>query len=223
MKTAVLAYPNSYLTINLQKGEQVITERGGLLYAEGSYTLETKIEAKSVNHWLAKIFGGKSLTYNAYTAVTDVELILAPATNAELFEIELKDTDTLLIEPNAHFARCGSINLQLAKQDLKTTLNDGVKLRATGTGTLFLTGYGRIIEKQLDTNTPIIVDEEALIAYDDSLSVKTVSKGIKEFVTSGEGFLFEISGQGRIWLQTREKTTSSGGGGFIDSIFSIFR
>lgn len=222
MNAEILGYPNSYLTIHLNKDEQFIAERGNLIFADADYRLNTIVEAKSINNWLAKIFGGKSLTYNQYTALTTLHLVLSPPSSAELLKIELGINDAILIEPNSHFARSGNIILQLAKQDFKTTLNDGIKMRAKGKGDLFLKSYGRVIEKKLNTSSKLIVNEDALIAYDESLTLKTISKGIKELLTSGEGFLFEISGQGRIWLQTREKSEETGGG-FIDSAFSLFR
>lgn len=222
MVSKISEYPNSYLEVSLEEGEKFIVERGGMIFADGDYELKTKIEAKKVTNWIAKVIGGKSLSYNVYTAKKHLHILFSPDKNAELFKIQLQSQDAILIEANSHFARSPGIKLELAKQKLKTTLNDGIKLRANGEGHLFLTGYGKIIQKDIDQEEPILIDEDALIAYDEKLNVKTISKGIKQLLTSGEGYLFQISGKGRIWLQTREQQEMSGGG-FIDSILGFFK
>ncbi|MDH7448015.1 TIGR00266 family protein [Aquimarina sp. 2201CG14-23] len=223
MNTKILGYPNSYLEVQLEEGEEFIVEKGGMILANGSYELETKIEAKTVNNWVAKIVGGKSLTYNIYKAKSALTMLFSPGKNADLFEIDVQEEDSILIEADVHFGRTKNLNLVLAKQGFKNTLNDGLKLRTIGSGALFLIGFGKILKHNIDSDTPILVDQDALIAYDERLEVKTVSKGLKELVTSGEGYLFEIKGKGRIWLQTREEESKSGGGGIISSILDIFR
>ena len=121
------------------------------------------------------------------------------------------------------FARTVGLEVQLEKKELKSTLNDGLKLKTQGEGQLFLKGYGKIIEQEIDSEKPIYVDEEALIAFEDQLELKTISKGMKELITSGEGFLFAISGKGKIWLQTRQPGEGRSSGGFVEGIFSFLK
>jgi len=223
MNTKISGYPNSYLEVQLNKGEEFIVEKGGMIFTDGTYELETKIEAKTVNNWIAKIIGGKSLTYNIYKAKSHLTMMFAPSKNADLFEIDVQKEDSILIEADVHFGRTTGLNLLLAKQGIKNTLNDGIKLRTDGSGILFLMGFGKILKTEINSDQPILVDQDALIAYDECLEIKTISKGLKELVTSGEGYLFEIKGKGRIWLQTRQEETKSSGGGLISSILDIFR
>ncbi len=223
MITKISGYPNSYLEVQLNPGEEFIVEKGGMIFADGTYELETKIEAKTVNNWIAKIVGGKSLTYNIYKAKSELTILFSPGKNADLFEIDVQEKDAVLIEADVHFGRTKGLDLILAKQGIKNTLNDGIKLRTVGSGKLFLIGFGKILKTEINSNDPILVDQDALIAYDECLEIKTISKGLKELVTSGEGYLFEIKGKGRIWLQTREEDSKSGGGGIISSILDVFR
>ncbi len=90
MELKISAYPSSYLIVSLSTGEQIITEKGSLLYCDGEYEMENFIEAGSYKNWVAKIFGGKSLTYNKYTAKATVQLVLAPKGNAEIFSIDIE-------------------------------------------------------------------------------------------------------------------------------------
>ncbi len=223
MKFKISEYPSSYLVIELEVGEKIITEKGSLIYCDGEYTHSNKIEANSINKWIAKLIGGKSLTYNIYTANEKLKLALSTKDNSEIFMIDILENNPISFEPELHFARTINLDINLEKKDFKTTFNDGLKLKTKGNGKLFLKGYGKIIKEYVDTEKPIYVDEEALIAFEDKLELKTISKGIKEFFTSGEGFMYSITGKGYIWIQTREKGDYSSSGGVIDGIFSLLR
>jgi len=223
MKTKISSYPGSYLALELEKDERIITEKGAFMFCDGDYRLETKFETKSYKNWIAKLFGGKSLTYNIYIALEPLNLALSTKDNAELFVLDITDNNPILFEPDLHFARTMEVALQFHKTDWKSTLNDGIKLKASGNGKLFLKGYGCIIEQELNTEKAVLIDEDALIAFEEKLEVKTISKGVKELITSGEGFLYSIRGKGKIWLQAREKSEESGSGGVVDSIFGFLK
>ena len=223
MKFKISDYPSSYLGIEFEKGEQLITEKGVLIYCDGEYTFENKIEAKNYKNWIAKILGGKSLSYNIYTAKEQLTMALSTKDNSEIFSIEIEDSNPILFEPNLHFARTLDLEIKLEQKDWKSTLNDGLKLKTKGSGTLFLKGYGKIIQQEIATEKPIFVDENALIAFEDKLEIKTISRGVKELITSGEGFLFAIKGKGKIWLQTREKGQQPSSGGVVDGVFSFMK
>lgn len=223
MKFEISEYPSSYLAIEFNENEKLITEKGSLIYCNGEYTFENKIEAKNYKNWIAKIFGGKSLTYNIYTAKENLKMALSTKDNSEIFKIDITEDNPILFEPDLHFARTINLEIKLEQKDWKSTLNDGLKLKTIGSGQLFLKGYGKIIKQKIDSAKPIFIDENALIAFEDKLEVKTISRGVKELITSGEGFIFSIKGKGNIWIQTREKGEYSSSGGILDGIFSFIK
>jgi uncharacterized protein (TIGR00266 family) len=221
MKYSVSDYPGSYLTIELQKGEKIIIEKGTLIYSDGEYTFEKKIEAKSYRSIIAKM-SGKSFSYNVYGAKELLKMVFSARDTAEIFSVETSANVPILFEPGLHFARTEGLEVSLVNKDWKSTLSDGFKLKTAGAGTLFLKGYGRIIALEIDSEKTMFVDESALIAFEERLDVKLVARGVKDILTSGEGFLFAVRGKGKIWLQTREKPDFGGGGGvggIIDSVF----
>jgi uncharacterized protein (AIM24 family) len=220
MKSAIANYPGSYLTIEMDQGEQLITEKGSLIYCEGEYDFQSKFEFNNYKNWVAKILGGKSLSYNVYTARESVRMVFSVSDSAEIFCLDITADNPILIEPDLHFARSTGIQLLLEKRDWKSALNDGIKLKTQGSGKLFLKGYGKIIHQVIDTTKPVYVDESALIAFEESLQVQTISKGLKEFITGGEGFMFAIRGKGNIWLQSRRKGEQTSSGGLIEGIFN---
>ncbi len=222
MKLEILEYPGSYLVAELKESEKIVTEKGALMYSSGEYKLTKKFEIGGYKRWIAKVFG-KSLTYNVYSAKDEIKMAFVPKANAELLEIQVAEDNPILFEPNLHFARTIDLDIKLEKQNLKSTLNDGLKLKTHGKGKLFLKGNGKIIQQEIDSDKPIYVDEDALIAFEEKIEIKTISKGVKQLLTSGEGMLFSIKGQGKIWIQTREKGDSSSSGGIIDEIFGFMK
>ena len=222
MKLDLSAYPCTYLAVTMEPNEQIISEKGALIYCEGAYSYENKIEAKSYKNWVAKLLGGKSLTYNIYTAQEPLRMILSTKDNAEIFLLDVDETNPILFEPNLHLARTTGVGLKLENTGWKSTLNDGLKLATVGSGQLALKGYGKIIKQEIDTDQPVLIDESALIAFEQKLEVKTISKGVKELITSGEGFMFAVKGKGNVWLQTREKAAASSGG-LVSGIFSFMK
>ena len=74
MKFEITQSPNSYLLLELNKNEKIIIEKGCLIYSDGEYDFENKIELESYKNIVSKIFGGKSLTYNIYTAKEELKM-----------------------------------------------------------------------------------------------------------------------------------------------------
>ena len=70
---------------------------------------------------------------------------------------------------------------------------------------MFLKGYGQIIEKDINTSKPIYIDEDSVIAYEEKLDAEWITGGMKKLLTSGDGELFMIKGQGKIWIQSKTK------------------
>lgn len=96
-------------------------------------------------------------------------------------------------------------------------------MKASGNGKLFLIGYGKIINQKLDPTKEYLIDEEYLVAFDSNLEVKSISRGLKELLKSGEGYLYSIKGNGEVWIQTREENEMSSTGSIISDIIGIFR
>ena len=79
-------------------------------------------------------------------------------------------------------------------------------LEASGSGKILLSSYGAIHEKVLNPGERYIVDSTHLVAFDANMPVqpKTIG-GLKSTLLSGEGFVVEIGGPGRLLMQTRSQ------------------
>jgi len=64
MKFQITESPNSYLLLELNKDEKIIIEKGCLIYSDGEYDFENKIEVESYKNINSKYCVHKSLPKN---------------------------------------------------------------------------------------------------------------------------------------------------------------
>jgi uncharacterized protein (TIGR00266 family) len=76
------------------------------------------------------------------------------------------------------------------------------KLKLSGQGRVFFGAYGGISQKQI--NGEFIVDSGHLVAYEPGIKMKLgLAGGLIGSMTSGEGLVNRLSGNGEIYLQSR--------------------
>jgi uncharacterized protein (TIGR00266 family) len=76
------------------------------------------------------------------------------------------------------------------------------KLKLSGSGQVFFGAYGGITQKRISGE--FVVDSGHLVAYDPGIRMKIgLASGLLGSVTSGEGLVNRLSGQGEIYLQSR--------------------
>ena len=76
------------------------------------------------------------------------------------------------------------------------------KLKVGGNGIVFIGAYGGLSQHQVKND--YIVDSGHLVAYDPSLKMNIkLAGGLLGSVTSGEGLVNRITGNGEIYMQSR--------------------
>mgnify|MGYP001162281550 FL=1 len=199
MKFEIIKPPNSYLILDLNKNEKIIIEKGCLIYSDGEYDFENKIEVKSYKNIISKILGGKSLSYNIYTAKEKLKMGFSAKDTAEILSLDINKQNQIIFTGSLHFARTQNIQIKI------DDLSEPFLVKTEGTGTLFLKRYGQILEKSLDSNKPLYVDEDVLIGFQDSIKFEWITGGVKKLISSGEGGLYKLRGKGKVWIQSKEK------------------
>ena len=80
-------------------------------------------------------------------------------------------------------------------------------LKATGTGDFWFSSYGAIVEIEVENN--YVVDTGYIVAFEDSLNynVEVIGglsfRNLKTGILGGEGLVCRFTGQGKLWLQSR--------------------
>lgn len=196
----------SVLRLIFDAGEQIRAEAGAMISMSGTMELQAKTSGKGVFGAIGAMMGGESLFASEYTAGTSGdELILAPAYPGDILHLSLRG-ETIFAQSGAYLA--GSTWLQLTSQGSLKALVSGEGLflqKISGTGDLWLSSYGAIIEKRLSSEDEYVVDTGNMVAFESSLTytIKTASRGLFSSMASGEGLVCRFRGPGRLWLQTR--------------------
>ena len=74
----------------------------------------------------------------------------------------------------------------------------------SGSGQVFYHAYGAIKGIDVTPDTPIVVDTGHLVAFTEGVSYHTdIDGGWTSVFFSGEGIILQFSGEGKVWIQSR--------------------
>jgi len=194
------------LRVHLLKGEAFRAEAGAMMSMTPTIELEAKTSGKGIFGTLKAAVGGESFFASLFTATGgDGEVILAPSNTGEIIRLDLNG-NTIYCEGGAYLAGSPSLDIS-TKGSLKGFISgEGLFLqKITGNGSLFLSTYGAVIEKNLTPGEKYIVDTGHMVAFEESVqyTIRKAAKGLFSTFASGEGLVAEYTGPGRIWIQTR--------------------
>ena len=207
MQTEIKYRPAFALAVvNLAASEGVRVDAGAMVSMTADLQIETKAQGGVLASLGRSLLGGESFFQNTYRAgARGGEITLAPPLPGDISVIEMKG-ETLLLQSGAYLASFESILLDTKWTGAKTFFasEGAVMLRASGAGTLIFSSYGAIHEKNLAAGEKYRVDTGHLVAFSDGMGfeVKKVG-GMKSTLFSGEGLLVELTGAGRLLMQTR--------------------
>lgn len=201
------------LEVNLQKGETILMERGSMVFMK-DVSLEGKVNSKSGG--LGGLFGaigrsltsGESMFITHATGTTDCGLVgIAPAIPGKIYHLSV-DAYTQYCLNNGAFVCCdSSVTYEMHSQKLSKAFFGGTGglfvMETTGTGDLFVSAFGDLLELEVTSDKPLIIDNEHVVAWDASLDYNIeVASGTFGF-TSGEGLVNKFTGNGKVLIQTR--------------------
>ena len=192
----------SLLEVTLAPGEQLVTEAGAMAWMDSNMNVETSVRGGLMSGVKRAIGGGESFFQNTYTAQGAPGVIgLAPGQPGDIFSYEMEGGE-LLLERGAYLASTSGIETNSDFQGLRGLFNEGLFiLRVSGSGLLFFNAYGDIQEIEVDGS--YVVDNGHAVAWEPSLDYRLTRAGrIRSFLFSDQ-IIMEFSGQGRLWVQSR--------------------
>lgn len=207
MQTEIKYRPSYSLAIvTLGPNESIRVEAGAMVSMSAGMTLETKAEGGILKSLARSVLGGESFFVNRYVAPAQGgEITLAPTLPGDVFTLELSG-QPLLLQSGAYVASSDGIQLDTKWGGAKTFFaSEGlIMLRASGSGTLIISSYGAIHEMDLAAGQTYTVDTGHLVAFSENIGFKVRRVGgIKSTLFSGEGLVVDLTGPGKVLLQTR--------------------
>ncbi len=209
MQTDIQHRPSySLAVVKLDPGETIRVEAGAMVSMSQGITLETKASGGLLASLKRSVLGGESFFINTYQAPAQGgEITLAPALPGDAVVRDLAG-DTLVLQSGSYVASSEGIELDTKWGGAKTFFaREGlIMLKASGTGTLILSSYGAIHEKELATGESYTVDTGHLVAFTEGMGFKVRRiGGLKSTLFSGEGLVVDLTGPGKIFIQTRSE------------------
>ena len=198
------------LTLSLAAGEAVRVEPGAMV-AQENVTMETKSSGGFFKGLKKMAFGGESFFLNTFTGGAGGGWIsLAPSAPGDLAWFDVQPGRQLFIQSGSFMASASNVQTDTQFQGLKGAFSgesmffirayteDGMP------GRVYYNSYGAIKAIPVQQGQTVTVDTGHVVAFEDTLQYQ-ISKvgGMKSFMFGGEGLVMNFSGQGTIWIQTR--------------------
>lgn len=138
---------------------------------------------------------------------TDGVLGIAPSIPGKIVCLEVEPGHHYCLNDGAFLACDEGVTYEMKKQSLGRALLGGTGgffvMHTAGRGNLLINAYGDIQEIEVTDEHPISIDNEHVVAWEDTLNyeLKIVS-GTFGF-TTGEGLVNEFHGNGKVYIQSR--------------------
>jgi len=209
MKVEILFRPSySIAKVLLDPNEGVVAESGAMVGMSTDLQVETKMRGGLLQSLARSVLGGESFFVNTYRAsARGGELLLAPTLPGDVFTTEMSG-ETYLVQSGSFLASSESVVTDTKWSGARTFFGgEGlIMLRCSGTGTLILSSYGAIHELTLAAGESYTVDTGHLVAFSEKMGFKVRAiGGLKTTVLGGEGLVVDLTGPGRVLLQTRSE------------------
>ncbi|MFC2055567.1 TIGR00266 family protein [Chloroflexota bacterium] len=194
--------------VNLDARETIQVEGGAMVGMATSIEMKTEAKGGFLKSLGRSMFGGESFFLNTYTATSPGDTIaLAPALPGDVAVIEMHG-ETLMVQSGSYLGSSAGIEVDTEWSGAKTFFgSEGlIMLKVSGTGTLIVSSYGAIHPMELEAGQEYVVDTGHLVTFDEHLNfdVKKVA-GWKSTLFSGEGLVIELTGPGKLTLQSRSQ------------------
>jgi uncharacterized protein (TIGR00266 family) len=190
----------------LAPGEQMKAEAGAMMAHSVGVELEAKVQGGLVKGLKRSILGGESLFMTTWTAPQEGGWVdIAANLPGDLSVLQVNGD--MNVTQGGWLASSIEIELDTKWGGFKNVFGDegGFLVRCSGAGKIVVACYGAIGEIVLGAGEKIVLDSGHLVAFDPTVEFITrkVTKGIIQTVKSGEGFVMEFTGPGRILSQSR--------------------
>lgn len=197
----------THLRVELEAGETVLAEPGAMVGHSANVAVDTTTSRDGLLSSAKSVLGGESMLANEFTAEGEPGTVtLAPPTPGDVMCHEL-DGGTLYASDGAFLAASPDVDIDSELGGIRSMLAGAslTPLALKGTGTVMIDAYGGLERLELDDGESYVLDNEHVVAWDDSVDFETRRVGgLKSTLLSGEGLVFEFSGPGTAWYQTRD-------------------
>ncbi|MFW5991516.1 MAG: TIGR00266 family protein [Candidatus Nanoarchaeia archaeon] len=194
--------------VQLQQGETVYTEAGGMGWMSPNIKMETNSKGGFMKG-LGRMFSGESFFMNLYTCTEGTGLITFPCEMpGKVVPMKLTEGEAIIAQRDAFMFAENSVKLEMHfRKNLGTGFFGGegfIMQKISGPGQAFFEFGGEITEYNLQEGQVLKIDPGYIGCYEEKVSFElTTVGGVKNKLFGGEGFfLATVKGPGKVWLQS---------------------
>jgi len=196
------------LICELNTGETMVTQRGGMSWRTSNIEMETSTTGGIVKG-LKRTLAGNSFFLNRYTAKEDnQEIAFGLSFPGEIKTFDVTGGNDIIAQKNAFIACTDSVDIDIffnKRLGAGLFAGDGFILeRFSGEGLVFVEIDGKTHEYVLAPGEKLVIDHGYLAAMEPTVTYDIeMVKGLKNIAFGGEGLILgNLTGPGKIWLQT---------------------
>lgn len=209
MQAEILYRPSySMAVVTLAPGEEIRVEAGAMVSMTEGMLLQSRVEGGLLRSLTRTLLGGESFFLNVFQApAMGGQVNLAPTLPGDMMVLELRH-EALMVQSGSFIASSPGIEIDAKWSGANTFFaQEGLfMLRAQGTGLLILSSYGAIHAIELLPNQRYTVDTGHLVSFTEGMGfhVRPIG-GVRSTLLSGEGLVVDLTGPGRVYMQTRSE------------------
>jgi uncharacterized protein (TIGR00266 family) len=205
-----IKYQPSYamLVVHLSPGETITAEAGSMTYMNRFVEVHTRMRERGILGTLGlSLIGKQSFFVNDFTATTgegEAGFVAAPV--GDIQELDIEGGQGMIIQKASYIASTTGVTLDIEWQGFtKGLFGQGIfMIKVSGSGKLFINTFGAIDQHELGPGETLTVDNFHLVAFSDTCQyVVRKFGGLKETILGGEGLVTEITGPGKVFIQTK--------------------
>jgi uncharacterized protein (TIGR00266 family) len=197
------------LILDLPANQTVMVEASAMAAMDSSLQMKSKIKG-GLMKGIGRMLGGESLFINEFTAQgKGGELYISPGVPGDLQHYDVTSKCGLMVQSSGFVACSPEVEIDTKFQGFKGFFSGEslFLIRVTGNGDLWFSSYGGIVEIPVAGN--YVVDTGYIVAFEDTLNYQVEMigglsfKSLKTGIFGGEGLVCRFSGEGRLWIQSR--------------------
>ena len=197
------------LRLDLQANQTVLVESGAMAAMDTCIKMKSKVKG-GLMQGIGRMLGGESLFLSEFTAEGRAgQVYVSPGVPGDIQHYYLSGNG-LMVQSSGFVAANPSVEIDTKFQGFKGFFSGEslFLIRATGSGDIWFSSYGAIIEIPIAGD--YVVDTGYIVAFEDTLNYNVEMlgglsfRGLRTGILGGEGLVCRFSGQGRLWIQSRE-------------------
>lgn len=190
-------------------GEQMLCESSAMVARDSGIDMKTSMQGGMMAAMKRKMLGGESVFQNTFTASAPGQrLYFAPGAEGDVEVLQLDGQNPIFMSSGAFLGASPGVTLDTQWGGTKGFFSGSgmFLLKAVGQGPVFFAAYGAVHAVDVGP-AGYICDTGHVVAFTAGLQYNvTRLGGLRGLFASGEGLVCNFTGQGRLWISTRNSS-----------------